>query len=145
MQADGIYARSKDGESLGPIVEAEFRSLCANKSICTAYRLAGGQVYPIAVSERIRFDREHACSCTACNHCVEFTILLFCGVCTLFVVNLLRLPELQREREKAGPVSTGIVGAMFVATMLLLVGTLVVLFRRWRRVSTDIVAVESEV
>ena len=104
MDDDGIYVRSKDGDSIGPLTEREFQKMCRSASggdIASAYRLAGGHPYPIQLSARVRFDAKHAFSCAACNHCCELCVIIFCGVCTIAVFALVRnSKEMKKEREQ---------------------------------------------
>ena len=75
--------------------------VCAGGDIASAYRLAGGHAYPIRLKSRLRFDAAHACSCAACSHCFELSIIIFCGVCTLGVFALVRdSKEMKKEREQ---------------------------------------------
>eukprot|EP00965_Chrysotila_dentata_P195830 6177212-Pleurochrysis_carterae.AAC.4 len=49
---EGIYFRNKDGDSTGPLTEDEFAQICrtpAGRRIASAYRLAGGHAFPIAI------------------------------------------------------------------------------------------------
>ena len=115
----------------------------AGGDIASAYRLAGGHAYPIKLKARLRFDAAHACSCAACSHCFELSIIIFCGVATIAVFALVRnSKEMKKEREQAGTGTVIFMSSLCALTAVMLVATVIKLLQRWRRASTDILASE---
>ena len=142
---EGIYARTQEGHTTGPLSEKDFHALCrapAGKSFVSAYRLAAGHAYPIALKHRVRFDSKHACSCAAFSHALELLIIILCGLCTAFVCLLLNSDKHKQESKEAGPKTLVLLWGLAAFTGVLLVMTVLKLIQRWRRVSTDVFASE---
>ena len=143
---DGYYARTHAGYLLGPMAESAFESLRRSRQkhqIASAYRLAGGQPYPISLRWRLKFDREHVCSCRAFAHAVELFIVLFCFACTAGVVLLLRdSKQARKEREQAGRGTTVFIGILFVLTIVMVIATAIKLVQRWRKESVEVFSSE---
>lgn len=143
---DGYYARTRAGYLLGPMGEGAFESLRRSRQkhqISSAYRLAGGQPYPISLKWRLKFDREHVCSCRAFSHAIELFIVLFCFACTAGVMVLLRdSKQARKEREHAGRGTTIFICILFVLTIVMVIATGVKLVQRWRRESVAVFSSE---
>ena len=103
--------------------------------------MAGGNYYKVELTRSVVFDR--ACSCKACGHVCELLIII---VCFLFIVGvfifLINSKVMEKERKKTEEGTWFLLEFMLVLTVLMVIYTIRTLFKRWRKVSTDVFASE---
>ena len=61
--------------------------------VASAWRESGGAVFKVQLKAQVKWDFQHALSCTACNHCFELVIIVFCFFCTLLAFLLLNTKQ----------------------------------------------------
>lgn len=124
--------------------EYQFRNLQKSEDtaeIASAWRMAGGNYYKVELSRSVVFDR--ACSCKACGHVCELLIIIVCFLSIVGVfIFLINSKVMEKERKKTGEGTWFLLEFMLGLTVVMVIYTIRTLFKRWRKVSTDVFASE---
>jgi hypothetical protein len=124
--------------------EYQFRNLQKSEDtaeIASAWRMAGGNYYKVELSRGVVFDR--ACSCKACGHVCELLIIIVCFLSIVGVfIFLINSKVMEKERKKTGEGTWFLLEFMLGLTVVMVIYTIRTLFKRWRKVSTDVFASE---
>ena len=107
--------------------------------IASAWRVSGGAFFKVQFSNRVIWDISHAFSLKACNHICEMVIIVICFGSTVGVfAMLLRSKEFQKEREQTGERAWAMLEVLFGLSVLMGLVTVRTLWKRWRKVSTEV-------
>lgn len=103
--------------------------------------MAGGNYYKVELTRSVVFDR--ACSCKACGHVCELLIIIVCFLSIVGVfIFLINSKVMEKERKKTEEGTWFLLEFMLGLTVVMVIYTIRTLFKRWRKVSTDVFASE---